>query len=1331
MRKSFKKPISVLSATAIAATMITVPITASAAATRADFLDGTLTVTSDTAYPEAKIIAAKYNSNGSLKSVDMQDANITVGTSTFTVDAEPGDKVFLWKDMTMKDMAPITSTIEIYGDEPTATSGTDATAAPTPTQATSADGVWKFDFGTAEDAADGYTVVTTDENYMENLTAGTKTYGFIGNRADDYKLGDRMDGFATQQGQTIQLQAGGGTGLNDGIGSVGEDELGNAGDKYYPVRFALKVEEETYYKVKATVTTLDNTKDATASLYTERKHPLYTEKTIKAGETETTEFTIRVTPIYYKADGKATADEMVNVSVVGENTALASLEIEQIDTATTLWVLGDSTVTDGNCDLPFWPLQNYTGVGSGLTKYLPSDIAMVNEGEGGLDAHDNNHFNMVKNRIKAGDYMYVEYGHNHRDDGAAGYVTCLDKYWQACKAVGATLILVGPIDRTNNYDSSTNTWSTSLAQYSRCAKGYVDSMIYGGETAAAKYTSTYTASGEEAALAYRDEVVKAANGVRQVENIAFVDLNQPSLDWFGEITKSGSIKGKDVTNNSQLLDYYFRTGKGGGTDSTHPNDTGAENLAYLFFTTSDKDAYPALKPLMANFEEGKTHELPTRVDQWIMDADVPGGSQWPSYSYAKVEYPVLIKDVAVNEETNQFENMTVYVQDSIPSYALGVLEILDENGEVVSTSYTTTHLDNTNGKNYTSVMPFSTTTPVTLGENQTYRAYMWSCSDTEDRPLTEAEGGKRLSGYYTPTDIDTYMLPGEDGDVETFSYYGKTQLTDADVWKFGGSAGHDFTLGKDTSDVTYSRMYSDGAKNGSANQGSFYLMRTMNDETGTSGKYMISADFKYVSGGGVNFAWSKGYTANKSPFVTEEFKAFTIASNGVVKVDDKEIGTISPTSWTNVKYILDMDAGTATVSVAGGTPVTVDVADYQNLTGPSISTLNSFIVEGQKTAFDINVSNLTVAKLKADKTPKTQTVTVNVPDDQKSMGTVYINNEAATTATVVQGANVALKAEPADGYVFTGWKDSTGKELSAELELTVKAAKDLTLTAEFAKQNGVEAVTSFNVSADNMCVKAGSDTAIALSVSDVVDASGNPVAYEASDVTWSCDTEGAVIDGTTLSLSGLTLADDTTQEVPVKAVINNIEKTVTIIAYSYDFYENVNGGKTTASYDGPVTSVANKNAIAFPAGNSSATLTLPNPVSLDETKTISYIAAFQSKTCGQPRTFEIYDSNGTKVVNEVIGYSWNILTVGGTIEGATISGGTNFESALTQDTWGTPVEITIDKAAGTGTVTFNGASAAITINTSATDIASIKFTSKSGAPDYTARALDMTDITIK
>ena len=47
-------------------------------------------------------------------------------------------------------------------------------------------------------------------------------------------------------------------------------------------------------------------------------------------------------------------DDMLNLSLLGDNAALSSLVIQQIDETgenkpTTLWVLGDSTVTDGKC----------------------------------------------------------------------------------------------------------------------------------------------------------------------------------------------------------------------------------------------------------------------------------------------------------------------------------------------------------------------------------------------------------------------------------------------------------------------------------------------------------------------------------------------------------------------------------------------------------------------------------------------------------------------------------------------------------------------------------------------------------------------------------------------------------------------------------------------------------------------------------------------------------------------------------------------------------------------------------------------------------------------
>ena len=1263
---------------------------------------------------------------------------------------------------------------------------------------------WKFDFGASgTDAEAGYTAITPDMHYLDN-DAGSR-YGFIGTNEEDHKLGGRLDGFESQMGQKIELEAGGGQGLNDGIGSVGEDEYGNAGEKYYPVRFAVEVPDETYYKIKATVTTLDPEKDAVASLYTERKHPLYTQKTIKAGETETTEFTIRVTPIYYeKSDPKgAIADGMINVSVLGENTALAALEIEQVATAPTLWVLGDSTVTDGNGTLPFFPLQNYTGVGTGLTKYLPSNIAMVNEGEGGLVANDNNHWNMVSSRIKADDYLYLEYGHNHKGDGPEGYKAQLDKYYNKCHEVGANLIIVSPIERINTWNAEEKKYQHTLDGFAEAGKSYVDAKVAGGAT-----------------------------------DIAYVELNQYSLDFYNKVVA-------DNEDDPNAIKFYFQTPKGGGTDQTHPNDAGAENLAYCFMQAAKAVTDDTQKAVLAEILSDTRGETPNLVSEEIVKGGLAGDA-WPTYNPpVTYDYPLVIKSVSL-DENNQFTMLKAYTQTNFANYASGVLEILDESGEIVGKYVTTDHVDNTGGVGNTD-LHFAE--GIILGENQTYRAYMWSCYLDKEELIPEDDGGERLSAFYTPTDVEAYLLPSENGDdVENFDFYGKASLTDNDKYKFGGSAGHNLTLGKDSNNVTYTRIMSDGAKNGAAGQGSFYIMRALENIDGgtkTTGKYMISVDLMYTSGSGLNFGLCRSTTSN-SPFISDEFVAFTVGDGGTVTAHGKEIGTVSGTAWTNVTYILDMNAGTAEVSVAGGDPVTVDVPAYQTFGTPAISTLANLVIEGQKVAFDVIATNLSVAKLKEsddtatisveidDSQPETPTeapteapttepteapttepevpapaptdapsarkLTVNAdkeyknavlvvaeynadnslknavlknidvaagentievdakvgsrvmlwdgfdamkpiisaedivgvpeqpvlmdddaPADSAVMGTVYVDEEGTTEKTVKKSNIVKAYAVPNEGYVFVKWVDSNGADFSTNSELDIRLYKDLTLKAQFAVQNGVDKTASYDVSANQSLVKAGAEHTITITESNVFDAAGNPVKYEKSDIAWSSDDENVTVaDGVVTIPASYTIEGDT-KDITITSTINGIKKNIVITVYSYEFFEDVSGGTTTAAWDGSIQTIASKNCIVFPGGSTTSTLTLPNAVSIDTDRTISFKEAWSGpNTCGQKRSLEFYDSKGTKIINEEIYYDWGSMKIG-------TNPVTEITAAIEKDKWNdVTITINTDK---TGSLVFGSTTVPLTINAAAEDIAAIKLVSASSVP--AERLLGYTDIKIK
>ena len=94
---------------------------------------------------------------------------------------------------------------------------------------------WRFDFGAeGSEPKPGYTLVTPDMHYDVEASE----YGFLGTDEGDWRIGDRLDGFGTQELQVknddnmvVRLMAGG-TAENGAIGMTGEDLSHNAGDVY-------------------------------------------------------------------------------------------------------------------------------------------------------------------------------------------------------------------------------------------------------------------------------------------------------------------------------------------------------------------------------------------------------------------------------------------------------------------------------------------------------------------------------------------------------------------------------------------------------------------------------------------------------------------------------------------------------------------------------------------------------------------------------------------------------------------------------------------------------------------------------------------------------------------------------------------------------------------------------------------------------------------------------------------------------------------------------------------------------------------------------------------
>ncbi len=1045
---------------------------------------------------------------------------------------------------------------------------------------------WKFDFGSSDKVMDGYTAVTPDKNVI--LSKGTEEpWGFIGNDGNGSKVTHKYDSFVYKEGQTMNLVTGG-SGDNDGIGikpNENDSYPQYTTGEYYPVSFGMYVDNGSYYRVKATLTTLDPDKDAEASLYYERRHPAVHKQIIKAGQTLTVDFSVDVEKVNFKNDGGNFDDDMLNISLLGENSALSSMIVQKIDETkenkpTTLWVLGDSTVTDGSADIPYFDLQNYTGVGAYLSKYVPSTVAVSNQGEGGLNATDNNHFAIARDNIKAGDFMYVEYGHNHKngkDQSFTGeywlhnYLSALPKYYDACKKVGATLIIVGNIDRHNDtqFDAATNTWSTTLKQFSDIGKQYVDVLMYGGETAAASFIAkwkeisdyaeankTGSSVTEPSAVAKVSEMRAAADkivadavagGIVTVQKLAFVDLNKPTLDWLTTVT---AVEGLEEGNHA-LSNYYFMTARGGKTDGTHPNDAGADALAHKFFSTADVTAYPALAPLMTAYEDKK----PVPVSAEVIAAGPAGKDTnpfWPVYaSPVSYDYATVIKKVAFNDD-NSPQSVTIKIQDKsmMSTYSNAYFAVYNkETGIFEGMAVSADHVDNTNDGTVT--LAFNTELKFD-SETQTYKVFLWGYEDdpAHGNPWTM----EPYAATYVPTDVEAYLITGEDGEeTETFEYYGKTNLGGTNGYVFGGNnnAAGNLDLGKDDSGVTYATLAAGG-------NNSYYVMRPFDNEysTGSSGKIMIDIDIQYSSGGGLNFGFAKATTPNKSPFVAEGdgFTAFSVGNDGEIKVAGTSVGNLVMGRWSNVNYVLDMDAGKAYVSVNGQPEVTVDISNYATFGTPSPDTFKHFIINGDsRTTFNAKIANMTVAKL----APNTEKTTLTVSSDNEEQGEAYINEAGTTKQTVQQGGTVKAVAKPKDGYVFVKWTDGDNKDFSTDSEVDVRLYKDLLLKAEFAKQGGTEDIASFKLSADKTRMSIGTEQKINVILSDVFDEAGNPVEYDADkDVTWSCDDSAITVEKGVVTVPAEYVPDEFKKTVTVTCTINEISKNVLLKIYSCEYYED-------------------------------------------------------------------------------------------------------------------------------------------------------------------------------
>lgn len=163
-------------------------------------------------------------------------------------------------------------------------------------------------------------------------------------------------------------------------------------------------------------------------------------------------------------------DRTLDITVVADRPVISAIAVEEAE-CPTVFIAGDSTVTDQSADYPYAPGSSYSGWGQMISAYLEGNIAVSNHAHSGLTTQsfrEEGHYGIVERYIRPGDYYFCQFGHNDQKleslKAEEGYRRNLVRYIRECRERGAFPVLVTPLAR--------NTWKGSDGSYNDLLEEY-------------------------------------------------------------------------------------------------------------------------------------------------------------------------------------------------------------------------------------------------------------------------------------------------------------------------------------------------------------------------------------------------------------------------------------------------------------------------------------------------------------------------------------------------------------------------------------------------------------------------------------------------------------------------------------------------------------------------------------------------------------------------------------------------------------------------------------------------------------------------------------------
>lgn len=243
------------------------------------------------------------------------------------------------------------------------------------------------------------------------------------------------------------------------------------GEGELPLTFVCDVPREGNYEVKVS---LYAGRDTQALLFLGRRR-LAARVRLTGGVIWSGSFLTNICPIIPRGFAKSMEDLTLDVTLVGADVHLCEVTVTPWK-GPTLYIAGDSTVTDQSADYPYLPGSSYCGWGQMLSAYVGNRLPVSNHAHSGLTTEsfrEEGHYAILRDRIKEGDFCLMQFGHNDQKLmhllAEGGYRENLVRYISELLEKGAFPVLVTPLAR-NSWMGGSGAYNDLLSDYARVCR---------------------------------------------------------------------------------------------------------------------------------------------------------------------------------------------------------------------------------------------------------------------------------------------------------------------------------------------------------------------------------------------------------------------------------------------------------------------------------------------------------------------------------------------------------------------------------------------------------------------------------------------------------------------------------------------------------------------------------------------------------------------------------------------------------------------------------------------------------------------------------------------